>query len=279
MTFFGESWDSVFRASQGGTDMVRREKSNYTIQSVSHALDVLEQFNGSVDEIGVTELSKRLKLHKNNVFRLLATLEARGYIEQNKLTESYRLGLKCLQVGQTFIHQMGLLLQSHAVLEELAKSVQESVFVAVKKGSGIIPLDFVEAPRAVRVVSFLGTALPPHCTAAGKIYLVFDSENGLNHSLPERLQGYTDKTIVDRGVLSDQMKEIGEAGYALEQEEFTPEVCSVAVPIRDYTRMLVGTLAVVGPSHRLTADAIKKDMAPMILRAGNEISKRLGYSA
>ena len=57
--------------------MVRREKSNYTIQSVSHALDVMEQFNGNVDEIGVTELSKRLKLHKNNVFRLLATLEAR----------------------------------------------------------------------------------------------------------------------------------------------------------------------------------------------------------
>jgi hypothetical protein len=52
-----------------GGDMVRREKSNYTIQSVSHSLDVLEQFNGSVDEIGVTELSKRLKLHKNNVFR------------------------------------------------------------------------------------------------------------------------------------------------------------------------------------------------------------------
>ena len=53
-----------------GGDMVRREKSNYMIQSVSHALDVMEQFNGNVDEIGVTELSKRLKLHKNNVFRL-----------------------------------------------------------------------------------------------------------------------------------------------------------------------------------------------------------------
>ncbi len=74
--------------------MVRREKANYVIQSVSHALDVLEQFSGNVDEIGVTELSKRLKLHKNNVFRLLATLEARGYIEQNKSSENYRLGLE-----------------------------------------------------------------------------------------------------------------------------------------------------------------------------------------
>ena len=68
--------------------MVRREKANYVIQSVSHALDVLEQFYANVDEIGVTELSKRLKLHKNNVFRLLATLEARGYIEQNRISEN-----------------------------------------------------------------------------------------------------------------------------------------------------------------------------------------------
>ncbi|HET8563234.1 MAG TPA: helix-turn-helix domain-containing protein, partial [Candidatus Binatia bacterium] len=153
--------------------MVRREKSNYTIQSVSRALDVLEQFNGNVDEIGVTELSKRLKLHKNNVFRLLATLEARGYIEQNRVTENYRLGLRCLQLGQTFIHQMGFLMQAKATLIDLAKSTKESVFVAIKKGHAIIPLDFVEPARAVRVVSFLGAALPSHCTASGKIYLVF----------------------------------------------------------------------------------------------------------
>src|SRR3990172_2601596 len=129
--------------------MVRREKSNYVIRSVFHAFDVLEQFNGNVDEIGVTELSKRLKLHKNNVFRLLATLEARGYIEQNKITENYRLGLKCLRLGQTFIHQMGLLLQSKTILRELSKTTKESTYVAVRKGSSILPLDFVEPARAV----------------------------------------------------------------------------------------------------------------------------------
>jgi IclR family KDG regulon transcriptional repressor len=87
--------------------MVKRDKSNYIIQSVAHALDVLEEFKGDAVELGVTELSKKLKLHKNNIFRLLATLEARGYIEQNKSTENYRLGLKSLELGQTFIRQMG----------------------------------------------------------------------------------------------------------------------------------------------------------------------------
>lgn len=259
--------------------MVRREKANYVIQSVSHAFDVLEQFYANVDEIGVTELSKRLKLHKNNVFRLLATLEARGYIEQNKVTENYRLGLKCLQLGQTFIHQMGLLLQSRAILEDLSKTTQESTYVAVRKGSSIIPLDFVEPSRAVRVVSFLGTVLPSHCTAAGKVHLVFEAEGISAQNLPAALERYTDNTIVDVNMLREQMSKIGESGYAVECGEFMADVSAVAVPIRDYTRSLVGTLAVVGPGHRLTNGTIHNDIAPALLKAGSELSRRLGFHA
>jgi len=259
--------------------MVRREKANYVIQSVSHALDVLEQFSGNVDEIGVTELSKRLKLHKNNVFRLLATLEARGYIEQNKSSENYRLGLKCLQIGQTYIHQMGLLMQSRAILESLAKSTRESVYVGIRKGGVIMPLDFVEPQRAVRVVSFLGTALPAHCTAAGKIHLAFEADGALRQTLAERLERFTDKTIVERTLLDEHIGQIVATGYAVEKGEFTEEVNSVAVPIRDYTRTLVGTLAVVGPSQRLIDEAIDNDITPSLLRAGDELSRRLGFAA
>ena len=156
--------------------MVRRDKTNYVIQSVSHSLDVLEEFCRTEDEIGVTDLSKRLKLHKNNVFRLLATLEERGYIEQNKTTENYRLGLRCLQLGQTYIHQVGFLHVSQPILQTLVKKSKESAFVALRKGMDIIPLSFVEAKSAVRVVSFLGDTLPLHCTAPGKIHLTFESE-------------------------------------------------------------------------------------------------------
>ena len=113
--------------------MAKKEKSEYLIQAVSHALDLLEQFHGETDELGVTELSKRLKLHKNNVFRLLATLESRGYIEQNRVTENYRLGLKTLELGQTFIKQMGLLRQSKPVIEDLVKTCNETTYVAVFK--------------------------------------------------------------------------------------------------------------------------------------------------
>src|SRR5215510_2156476 len=146
--------------------MVRREKSNYMIQSVSHALDVMEQFNGNVDEIGVTELSKRLKLHKNNVFRLLATLEARGYIEQNRATENYRLGIKCLHLGRRYIHQMGLVRQARPILGDLARQCRETAYVAIARRDGVVPLEAAEADdRSVRITPPIGMTLPLYCTA------------------------------------------------------------------------------------------------------------------
>jgi DNA-binding IclR family transcriptional regulator len=139
-------------------------------------------------------------------------------------------------------------------------------------------LEFVEPASPVRVVSLIGTALPPHCTAAGKIYLVFESEGGLSQTLPERLERYTERTMVDRQLVVEQMRTVNETGYATDQGEFSEDMSSVAVPIRDYTRTLVGALGVVGPVHRLSSDAIRQEIAPPLLQAGSELSKRLGYA-
>src|SRR6202045_2081258 len=132
--------------------VVRRDKTNYLIQAVAHALDVLEQFFGEVDELGVTELSKRLKLHKNNVFRLLATLEARGYIEQNRASENYRLGIKCLHLGRRYIEHMGLVRQARPILADIARKARESAFVAIARRAGVVPLESAQpCARGVRL--------------------------------------------------------------------------------------------------------------------------------
>src|SRR5512143_2789274 len=150
---------------------MKREKVNYTIQSVSHALDILESFTKTEDELGVTELSKRLGLHKNNVFRLLATLENRGYIEQNKDTEHYRLGLKTLQIGSIFIEQRECRRQARPVLEALMAATGETAVVAILRSSKVIYMDSVESNRTVRAVSRVGAILPAHATAVGKVQL------------------------------------------------------------------------------------------------------------
>lgn len=257
--------------------MAKKEKSEYIIQAVSHALDLLEQFHGDVDELGVTELSKRLKLHKNNVFRLLATLESRGYIEQNRATENYRLGLKSLELGQTFIKQMGLLRQAKPILEKLVAECNETSYVAIFKEGYIVYLDVVETDLTVRVVSRVGSRLPAHCTAAGKIHLAFMSEEEIEAVLPAELKEYTPTTITDRAALKKELQEVTEKGYAIDNEELDPGVRCVAAPIRDYTRRIVGAVSISGPSMRLTDDRIQKELVPLVLNAGEELSTRLGF--
>ncbi|TYO97518.1 IclR family transcriptional regulator [Geothermobacter ehrlichii] len=257
--------------------MAKKEKSEYIIQAVSHALDLLEQFHDDVDELGVTELSKRLKLHKNNVFRLLATLESRGYIEQNKATENYRLGLKSLELGQTFIKQMGLLRQAKPILEKLVKQCNETSYVAIFKESHIVYLDVVETDQTVRVVSRVGTRLPAYCTASGKVHLAHMSEEELEEVLPDELEAHTPTTLADRDKLKAELKKIAEQGYAIDDEELDPGVRCIAAPIRDYTRRIVGAISISGPSMRMPMELIEKELAPLVVKAAEELSTRLGY--
>ena len=256
---------------------MRREKSNYVIQSVSHALDVLEQFAGESEELGVTELSKRLKLHKNNVFRLLATLEARGYIEQNRATENYRLGIRCLQLGQGYVQHMGLLRQAHPIMTELVRQVRETTYLAVLRRGTVVPVDVVEAERAVRIVSQLGETLPLHCTAAGKAHLAFETEDDVRALLPDRLTRFTERTVTERQALLQQLRTVAAAGYAVDLGEHVEEIRAVAVPVRDYTRNVVAAVAVAAPASRLTSERIEKEVAPLVLKAGAELSSRLGF--
>lgn len=257
--------------------MAKKEKGYYTIQSVAHALDILEQYQGDVDELGVTELGNRLKLHKNNVFRLLATLEVRGYIEQNKATEKYRLGLKSLELGQAFLKHMGLLRQARPILKGLVDSCNETAYVSIIRDRMAVYLDAVESNQTVRVVSRVGHRIPVYCTAAGKVQIAFESEEELDRILPKELTKYTDNTLTDRKKLIEHLKEVTRKGYAIDNEEYDPGVKCVGVPVRDYTKRVVGGLSISGPAYRLTPARIEKELVPLMLKAGHELSSKLGF--
>ncbi len=260
--------------------MVKKDKSEYIIQAVSHALDLLEQFHGDIDELGVTELSKRLKLHKNNVFRLLATLESRGYIEQNKATENYRLGLKALELGQTFIRQMGLLRQAKPILEQMVEESNETSYVAIYKDNYIVYLDVVETNLTVRVVSRVGSRLPAYCTAAGKVHMAYMTDEELEELISDmKFKQITPTTISSPEALREALVKVRELGYAMDDEELDLGVRCIAAPIRDYTRRIVGAISVSGPTMRVSNERIESELVPLVLKSATELSTRLGFPA
>ncbi|MEK6743145.1 MAG: IclR family transcriptional regulator [Nitrospirota bacterium] len=258
---------------------MKREKANYLIQSVSHALDILESFTKTEDELGVTALSKRLGLHKNNVFRLLATLEHRGYIEQNRTTENYRLGPKTLQLGSIFIEQRECRRQARPVLEELMAGTGETAVVAVLRANKVIYMDSVESNRTVRAVSRIGAMLPAHCTAVGKVQLSFLPSGEIERLYPDReLSLKTTLTLQTREALMNALAAIREKGYAIENEECDLEVKSVAAPVRDFSKNVIAAVGIVAPANRLSEEHLEKNgFIAQVQAAAMALSEKLGY--
>ncbi|MFQ5893252.1 MAG: IclR family transcriptional regulator, partial [Nitrospinota bacterium] len=111
--------------------MVRRTgESPPVIKAVGNAFDVLEALAGDREELGVTELAKELGFSKNNVFRLLATFQARGYVEQNPKTDNYRLGLKVFEMAQVYLRKSGLIRHARPVLQEVVGRCDESAYIS-----------------------------------------------------------------------------------------------------------------------------------------------------
>lgn len=255
-----------------------KEKSAYSIQTVGHALDVLEQFHGRNEELGFTELCRRLKFQKNKVFRLLATLESRNYIEQNKSTTGYRLGLKNLQLGQTFFKQTGLLRHARPILESLTKRCEETSYVAILKDYQIIYLDAVESNLPVRLVSRIGKMYPFYCTEVGKVIAAsMDDKHLRDYFKSENIKQYTPNTVCDQDEITRQLKRIVETGYAVDDEELEIGVKSIGAPIRDYTKRVIGAVSVAAPTMRFSAERMNTSLIPLIKEAADDLSARLGY--
>lgn len=258
----------------------KKVKSDYRVQSVDNALCVLEQFLDNPGELSLTQLCRRLKFQKNKVFRLLATLEARNYLEQDNKTGDYRLGLKNLHMSQNLISGMGIVRHARPVLQTVLQKCNETSYVSVMRNSRIIYLEAVESTLPVRVVSRTGSRIPFHCTGAGKVLAAAMSEERLRECLNgEPLLKYTPNTICDTLALRKQIREIVWRGYAFDDEELETGVKCIAAQIKDYSKKVVGAVSISGPSMRMGKERMNDELLPLVKEAAKEISLRLGYTS
>lgn len=262
--------------------MTAKPKSDYTIQTVSNALHMLEAFHGE-DELGVSELSRRLRLHKNNVFRLLATLEDHGYIEQSSDNDQYRLGVRCLELGRSFSGDHELLRRGRPIIQGLAKEVGETTHLAVLRDQEIVHLDGVQSNQMLLTSLRIGERLPVHCTALGKVLLACGDVE-VQKALGRRVQGgsaleaRTLATVVDLQKLFDQLRTVSGQGFAVDLGECEVGLHCVAAPVRDGSGRTIAALSVSGPALRLSPDESHAQVAARVVSAANQLSAELGCS-
>lgn len=249
---------------------------NYMIKTVAKAMDLLDQFRAGESEFGITDLSKRLKLEKNNVFRLVVTLTAKNYIEINSSTGKYRLGVNARALGQLAAQQIDLVNHARPFLYELKHQCHETCFFSVYQDGSTYSLDCVESDLPVRVVQ-TDKNRSLCSTAAGRVLLAFmdkqkqqDQFSGFNNS------GFLDRIITDREMLLDDMKRVVKQGYAIDNQEQEDGVVEIAAPVFDENCAIAGTLSISGPKMRLTAARIDSELLPLLCEAAAHLSVLLG---
>jgi DNA-binding IclR family transcriptional regulator len=261
---------------------MKKQKSEYSIQTVTNALKLLESFR-NVEELGVTELSRRLDLHKNNVFRLLATLQLEGYIEQCAESDRYRLGTRCLELGQSYLQSRSLLRRARPLLEELARLSEESSHLGVMRDFDVVHLDGVGSQSLVGTGLRIGQRLPVYCTALGKVLLACASDSTHPDSIGLRLEARsldprTPATIVDSHKLYDQLRATALRGYALDLEECEPGLACAAAPVFDSSGRAVAAVSVSGPAFRMGERRLLDQIVPLVTDAAARLSRELGFA-
>jgi DNA-binding IclR family transcriptional regulator len=262
---------------------MRRPKSSYVIQAVANGLKILEEFGGADGELGVTELSNRVGLHKNSVFRLLATLEQGGYVEQCLQTERYRLGRACLALGQAFSETRSLVRFARPLLSRLSVELKETAHLGVLSGHEVVHLAAKPAPQLVASALRTGQRLPAHCTALGKVLLAGKSAAALAQLDKERVRAgklvaHTAATIVDRDKFFEHLRTVASQGHALDLEECAPGLCCVAAPVHDASGAVIAAISVSAPVFRVSEARIHDDVVPRVVAATTELSQRMGFT-
>jgi IclR family transcriptional regulator, acetate operon repressor len=249
--------------------------SGSSVQSVARALSVLEELAGG-GALGVTELGRRLGVHKATASRLLSTLADHGLVQRDGGSEKYRLGLGLIHLAGAAMAGLDLVRQARPILEELAEHTRETVNLGVLDGDGVVYIDQITGQRSIVSMSWIGRRTPLHCTSNGKVLLAFMSEEERARRLASPLEAMTVNTVIDADRLRSQLVEVRSRGYGQTIEELEEGLNAVAAPIRSVDGDVFAAVGVAGPAFRLRPMELPR-IARITMDAAEAISRRLGY--
>lgn len=244
------------------------------VQSVDRALTILEHL-ARAGAVGITDLARDLEVHKSTAFRLVATLEQHGLVEQTEDRGKYRLGGGLLRLAGATTARLDVVQEARPIVRRLAQTTKETVNIAVLADGSALYVDQASGSSSIQSHNWVGQHIPLHATSNGKV-LLSGLEPQAAIATAGKLVGYTDRTVTSRERLADEIADVRRTGFSVAVDELEVGLTAIAVPIRNLHGDVIASMSVSGPTFRLDAPA--RDQALRLLReAAEEVSGRLGY--
>jgi DNA-binding IclR family transcriptional regulator len=246
-----------------------------TIQSVDRSARILKALASGPRRLGVSQLADQLGLSRPTVHGLLQTLQAHGFVEQDRDSDKYQLGAGLLHLGNSYLDHNELRARSIVHAERLAQTTGEAVRVGVLHGPSVVIVHHVFRPDAVFQVLEVGAQLPAHASALGKAMLAWAEFSVVTELTAEALPRLTNRTLT-AAALRGELDEVREKGLARERDEAVLGESSVAAPIFDHGGHAVGAIGVAGDTRRVLPRGPARGLAAAVVEAARAVSRELG---
>ena len=249
-----------------------------SLQGVDGTLTVLEVL-ARLRIAPLTEISREAVIPKSRTHRVLQSLVARGYAEQEPETGRYRPGLGVLNLVSAGLESIDLRRAALPALRGLASATGETVHLVVLDGDVVVYVDKVESTHAVRMASRIGIRGRLHSTACGKAILARLSDADVRALVePGRLERRTPNTIADIDALLRHLAKVRASGYAIDDEENESEVRCIGMAIIDPHGRPAGAVSISAPAYRLPDERVA-GIAPLLSDAVAEIARMCNMQA
>jgi DNA-binding IclR family transcriptional regulator len=248
--------------------------------SVQKALKVLLAFVPHNNDMGTSEISARLGLHKSTVSRLLNVLTSYDFLQHDAKTRKFRLGISAAKISTAIRQSLGEQLigiaQPH--IDDLRNDIRETVGLEVWAGSATIMAYRAEALRLRRVYLLRpGDKVDVHVSAGARVILAFLAPHVVDRVLQGPFERYTENTIVDPAILREHIKKAGIDGFAISRGERYPDSNIIAVPIFDYEKRPVAAISLFTTTEALPK-LLAVDIVSKLKDTSGLISSKLLYS-
>ena len=249
-----------------------------TVLAVRHAIDILRGFSTQAPQQGVSEIARRVGLHKSSVSRLVATLEQDHLLERDPATQRVRLGTGLISLAAPLLASVKVAEAARFHLAELAQRSGETISFSIWDGAGAVSIEQALGGNAIAHYAPPGSRHPAHCTASGKLLLAFAAPEEIGRILARPLESFTPCTVCDPAKLRAELATIRARGYALNAGEFAPDVGAVSVVVRDVADEVVGAITATVPMYRFEA-ARRNELTELVRSTAASLSQRLGHVA
>jgi IclR family transcriptional regulator, KDG regulon repressor len=203
--------------------------------------------------------------------RLLVTLEKFRFVEKDPQHKKYRIGSNAFYVGSGFIAE-GKQKKIFQVMGSLVRDLKHTITLSVLDGSSVLFVERVDGTERVKVTVDIGSRVPAYSSAAGKAMLA-----GLtDQEIRERLKGtkfewVTAKTLTSIERVLARIRKARDSGFATNDEESTPGLFAIAVPVRSPAGENVAALGAAFPAGVLKTKEDQKKVAQRLWKAAEEI--------